>query len=179
MSSLNLRLFSSLNRSTQSFGRPFSGPTQDDSLALQSDVTVFTNRTLYAEYKGFFIYVLSGVVLFVYVCWALFPDSILQDQLGLYYYPDRYWSKAVPSWILMAMLFTYLMLALYNTEVLTPPIGCITNFVDEYAYLVGSEEATDELRLSKTLEYIDKAPSGVWDLPILVVNEVLYSDERI
>lgn len=78
----------------------------------------------------------------------------------------------------MAMLFTYLMLAMYNTEVLTPPIDSITNFVDEFACLTGADELTDELRLLRAVEYVDKAPSGVWDLPITLVNEVLYSEER-
>ncbi|KAM9886959.1 hypothetical protein OXX79_013915, partial [Metschnikowia pulcherrima] len=53
-----------------------SFPTED-RLARESDVTVSTNVTSYAEYKGFFMYVLSAVALAMFAMWILAPHSVL------------------------------------------------------------------------------------------------------
>lgn len=139
--------------------------TNEDTLARESDVTVSTNVTLYAEYRGFFIYVFSTVLLTVFVGWSLIPDNILQ-YLGINYYPDKYWTHAIPAWLLMLMLYTYFYVALYNTEVLTFPIDDVRLFTDEHSVFPKNPE-----------EWVWKAPSGVWDMPIGLVNEVLYLDE--
>lgn len=140
---------------------PFRNP--EDSLARESDVTVSTNVTSYAEYKGFFIYVLSMVALLVYMGWLLLPEEAL-NYLGVYYYPDKYWAQAVPAYLLMLMLYVYIYLALYNTEVKTLPLDDPRLFTDENA--VFPEDP---------LDYIHKAPSGVRDLPAPLVSEILYS----
>lgn len=135
---------------------------QEDKLARDSDVTVSTNVTLYAEYKGFFIYVLAAALLTVYIAWVLIPDRYLV-AIGITYYPDKYWARAMPMYLLMAMLYTYVFTALYNTEILTFRLDDIRLFTDEHA--VYPENPQD---------YIFQAPSGVWDLPVGLVNEVLY-----
>ncbi|XBA50738.1 hypothetical protein SBP28_005321 [Candidozyma auris] len=134
----------------------------EDSLARESDVTVSTNVTSYAEYKGFFIYVLSTLALLVYATWLLLPESYLA-LLGVYYYPSKYWAQAVPAYSLMLMLFIYIGLALYNTEVRTLPLDDPRSFTDEHA--VYPDNPAD---------YIHKTPSGVRDLPTPLVSEVLY-----
>ncbi|ODV78067.1 PIG-P-domain-containing protein [Suhomyces tanzawaensis NRRL Y-17324] len=153
----------------------------EDSLARQSDVTVSTNITPYAEYKGFFMYVLSALVLVLWTCWALLPEWFIQDYLSIHYYPDNYWSLAIPAYSLMAMLFVYIALALYNTEVKTFPLDDIRNFIDEhsaFAGAVGTSGLSHHQQVARAVEYVHKAPSGVWDLPITLVNEVLYSDKE-
>ena len=143
----------------------------EDKLARESDVTVSTtNITENAEYKGFFIYVVSAIALAGWIGWTILPDKFLNEYLSIYYYPDKYWSLAIPTYSLMLMLFIYIALALYNTEVLTLPLNDVRNFVDEFT--VFPNEQGENL-----LDYIHRAPSGVWDLPITLVNEVLYDDE--
>ncbi|KAK6458049.1 PIG-P-domain-containing protein [Scheffersomyces xylosifermentans] len=179
MSSLHLNIFPSFSPSKSASPTRGSGAQQaseEDTLARESDVTVSTNVTSYAEYKGFFVYVLSAITLGCYIAWAVLPESFLNDYLSIYYYPDKYWSLAIPSYFLMLMLFTYLGIALYNTEVLTLPLDDIRNFVDDYSTSPGSDSQTEEERIASSMEYIHKAPSGVWDLPITLVNEVLYTD---
>ncbi|RLV90371.1 Meiotically up-regulated protein [Spathaspora sp. JA1] len=155
-------------------------PFQEDTLARESDVTVSTNVTQNAEYKGFAIYVITTISLLVWISWTILPETILH-KLSIYYYPDRYWALAIPTYSLMLMAFIYWVLALYNTEVLTLPLNDIRTIVDEHSHFPGQELegklTRDQLR-QKACEYVHDAPSGVWDLPISLVNEVLYNDSE-
>lgn len=170
MSSLSLNIFPSLSPSKS------SNNVLEDALARHSDVIVSTNITLYAEYKGFFIYVISATLLTCWVGWTIIPDNILRS-MSIHYYPDKYWALAIPAYSLMLMVYVYVALALYNTEVLTLPLDDVRNFVDEYSVLTGSSEDTEVARAEKAIEYVWDSPSGVWDLPVTLVNEVLYSEE--
>lgn len=143
-----------------SFLLPFKN---EDKLARESDVTVSTNVTSYAEYKGFFVYVLTTAALLGYTAWLLLPDKAL-NYFGIYYYPDKYWAQAVPAYLLMLMLYVYISIALYNTEVKTLPLDDPRVFTDENAIYPKDPGA-----------YLHKAPSGVRDLPTPLVSEVLYS----
>lgn len=139
---------------------------EEDQLARESDVTVSsTNATLYAEYRGFFIYILAWVALSVFVVWAFVPNSFL-EKIGIYYYPSKYWAQAIPAYFLMFFLYAYIFVALFNTEVKTPPLDDVRAFTDEHAVFPAEPE-----------QYIWKAPSGVWDLPIGLVNDVLYGEQ--
>lgn len=156
-----------LSRSSTPLGKTRTTPLEEDKLARESDVTVSTNTTLYAEYKGFFIYVSSAVALLFFVAWTLTPDLLLLS-IGISYYPDKYWSHAIPTYLLMLMLFTYLFVALYNTEYKTQRLDSLNNFIDVHTVYP-----------ENPVEYIWKAPSGVWDLPIGLVNDVLYDEEFV
>ncbi|KAL8867238.1 MAG: hypothetical protein Q9174_005792, partial [Haloplaca sp. 1 TL-2023] len=54
-------------------------------------------------------------------------------KLGIYYYPNRWWSLAVPAFLVMTLVYIYVALAAYNTEYLTLPMNSIENIVDEAA----------------------------------------------
>ena len=151
----------------------------EDQLARESDITVSNIKLSQAEYRGFTIYVLSSLALVLYVSWTLIPPSILH-KLSIDYYPDKYWSIAIPSYSLLLMVFIYWFLALYNTEVLTLPLDSIHNFVDENTQFPSDKDRDkdNETKSSNQVikKYIHQAPSGVWDLPITMVNEVLYDE---
>lgn len=138
-------------------------------MARTSDVTVSTTSS-FAEYRGFFIYVVSAAFLFVWAAWLLVPDHHL-EALHIEYYPDKYWSRAIPAWLLMLMVYGYVYVALYNTEVKTNKLDDVRNFVDEYTVHPADIGLRD-------VEYVHKALSGVWDLPVSLVNEILYDDVR-
>lgn len=140
--------------------------SNEDSLARESDVTVSTNVTLYAEYKGFFMYVLSAVALSMYSVWILAPHSVLLS-LGISYYPDKYWAQAIPMYFLILMLYLYVLATLYNNEVQTLKLDDLRIILDEHSVFP-----------SDPVDWLWKAPSGVWDLPIGLVNEVLYGDDE-
>ncbi|RLV82544.1 Phosphatidylinositol N-acetylglucosaminyltransferase subunit GPI19 [Meyerozyma sp. JA9] len=143
-----------------------------------SSVSEPTHNISNAEYRGFFIYVLSSISLFVWIGWTVIPENILENYLYIEYYPDKYWTVAIPAYSLMLMVYIYIGMALYNTEVLTFAIDDVRNFVDSYTYMPEQTVPGSRSKYEKTIDYVWKAPSGVWDLPITLVNEVLYTDDN-
>lgn len=57
-------------------------------------------RSLY----GFFMYIFSNITLFIYCAWAFLPDDVLH-YFNIYYYPQKYWSVAIPIQFLLALTF--------------------------------------------------------------------------
>lgn len=61
-------------------------------------------RSLY----GFFMYLFSSTALGIYCIWAFTPDFCLH-YFNIYYYPQKYWSTAIPIQLLVALtLFAFL-----------------------------------------------------------------------
>lgn len=139
----------------------------------------------YSEYKGFFIYILSTIFLYIWIGWTLLPEKFINNFLSIYYYPDKYWSVAIPSYSLMLMLFIYILLAMYNTKVKTLPLDDIRNFVDNYSFFAGlnkldnSNYNLSDEDLENAISYTNKPSSGVKELSISLVNEFLYSKQSI
>ncbi|KAK4193277.1 meiotically up-regulated gene 84 protein [Podospora australis] len=84
------------------------------------------------EYYGFVLYLFSSLSFLIYLLWSYLPSPFLH-ALGIYYYPNRWWSLAVPSFIVMLLVYIYVALACYNVEVLTLPLGSIETVVDDAA----------------------------------------------
>jgi phosphatidylinositol glycan class P protein len=82
------------------------------------------------EYYGFALYFVSSAAFLIYLLWAYLPSPFLH-QLGIYYYPNRWWALAVPAWLVVLLVYVYVALASYNTGVLTLPMQSIENLVDE------------------------------------------------
>ena len=155
--SYHLNILSVLSRSPSPLPQPQPQPLQqqlllssshpdpapeDDKLARESDVTV-SNITLLleAEYRGFSIHIISTIGLIIWIIWTLLPDSLLH-KLSIDYYPNKYWSIAIPSYSLMLMLFAYWVFALYNTEVLTLPLNDIHCIIDENSVFPGEKKVS-------------------------------------
>ncbi|KAI9763046.1 MAG: hypothetical protein M4579_000110 [Chaenotheca gracillima] len=68
----------------------------------------------------------------MYLLWSYLPSPFLH-QLGISYYPNRWWSLAIPSFLVMTIVYIYVALASYNTGYLTLPMESIENIVDEAA----------------------------------------------
>jgi len=58
------------------------------------------------------------------------PSPFLH-ALGITYYPDRWWSLAMPAWIVMLLIFIYVALLSYNVEYLTLPLNSLECVVDD------------------------------------------------
>lgn len=86
------------------------------------------------EYYGFVLYLFSSLTFLIYLLWSYLPSPFLH-VLGITYYPDRWWSLAVPSFLVMALVYTYVALAAYNTEILTLPMESVETIVDEAAQI--------------------------------------------
>ena len=68
----------------------------------------------------------------MYLLWSYLPSPFLH-QLGINYYPNRWWSLAIPAFLVMTIVYIYVALALFNVEYLTLPMTSIENIVDEAA----------------------------------------------
>ncbi|KAI9814069.1 MAG: hypothetical protein M1827_003533 [Pycnora praestabilis] len=154
------------------------------------------------EYYGFVLYLLSSLAFLMYLLWSYLPRPFLH-QLGIYYYPNRWWSLAIPSSLVMTIIYIYVALASYNTEYLTLPMSSIENMVDEAANLAlidrngkiikgGSEGKRGVTAVgygsteignieSETVDWNALWSAGtdaVMDVPVGGVCEILYGDGR-
>ncbi|KAL9103709.1 MAG: hypothetical protein Q9163_001258 [Psora crenata] len=141
------------------------------------------------EYYGFVLYLLSSLAFLMYLLWSYLPSPFLH-QLGIYYYPNRWWSLAIPSFLVMTIVYIYVALASYNTGYLTLPMSSIENIVDEAAH-VAILDSTGRIQRKQNQGKPMPAPQdlsdfdwksawsegtdAVMDVPIGGVCEVLYS----
>ncbi|KJF60566.1 DNA-repair protein complementing XP-A cells [Coccidioides immitis RS] len=149
------------------------------------------------EYYGFVLYLTSSLAFLMYLLWSFLPSPFLH-QLGIYYYPNRWWSLAIPSFLVMTIIYIYVALAAYNTGYLTLPMNNIENLVDDVANIAvidskgrrrpgGSEKMNPDATTAQTMGAQKKklewkaiwneGTDAVMDIPIGGVCEVLYGDE--
>jgi len=90
------------------------------------------------EYYGFALHLFSTLALGVYVLWSYLPAPFLH-YFGIYYYPNRWWSLAIPSFLVVTLAYVYVALAAFNTEILTLPMASVEAIVDGAASVAGAE----------------------------------------
>lgn len=110
--------------------RPATPYASDDDPADPSPPT--SPKVPTYEYYGFVLYLFSSLSFLIYLLWSFLPSPFLH-ALGIYYYPNRWWSLAVPSFLVMTVVYIYVALQSYNTEVLTLPLNAIQTIVDHSA----------------------------------------------
>lgn len=165
------------------------------------------------EYYGFVLYVLSSgvfrelsrsptfcgsamndeahVAAVMYLLWSYLPYRFLH-LIGIYYYPDRWWSLAIPAFLVMVIVYIYVALALYNTEYLTLPMSSIENIVDEAANVAvldskgrikGKHRKAQNAHLQAHREtegwkqFWSEGTDAVMDVPVGGVCEILYAED--
>jgi len=84
------------------------------------------------EYYGFVLYLASSLAFLLYLLWSYLPSPFLA-AIGLHYYPDRWWSLAIPSFLVMLIIYIYGALLSYNVEYLTLPMKSVECIMDESA----------------------------------------------
>jgi phosphatidylinositol glycan class P protein len=80
----------------------------------------------------------------MYILWAYVPAPMLH-QMGIYYYPNRWWALAIPCWLIALIVYIYVALASYNTGYLTLPLNSIENLVDECAQVAVVDRKTGKI----------------------------------
>ncbi|KAL6720317.1 hypothetical protein ACLMJK_002238 [Lecanora helva] len=141
------------------------------------------------EYYGFVLYLLSSLAFLMYILWSYLPSPFLH-QLGIYYYPNRWWSLAIPSFLVMTIIYIYVALASYNTGYLTLPLNSIENLVDDAAQVAAIDSkgqirrkgaskpnfvtGVEDGQAVKWSSLWDEGTDAVMDIPIGGVCEVLY-----
>ncbi|KAH9872716.1 hypothetical protein J1614_005110 [Plenodomus biglobosus] len=96
------------------------------------------------EYYGFALYLGSSAAFLMYILWAYVPAPMLH-QMGIHYYPNRWWALAVPCWLVVLVIYIYVALASYNTRYLTLPLSSCENLVDECAQIAVVDRTTGEI----------------------------------
>lgn len=96
------------------------------------------------EYYGFALYLASSAAFLLYIIWAYVPSPMLH-QMGIHYYPNRWWALAVPCWLVALVVYIYVALASYNTQYLTLPMSSCENLVDETAQIALVDRRSGEI----------------------------------
>ncbi|KAL2393541.1 hypothetical protein ABEF93_002891 [Exophiala dermatitidis] len=97
------------------------------------------------EYYGFVLYLASSLAFLFYILWSYLPSPFLH-ALGITYYPNRWWSLAIPAWIVMLLVYIYVALLSYNVEYLTLPLNSLECMVDDAANVAVLDEKTGRIR---------------------------------
>ncbi|BBN20171.1 phosphatidylinositol N-acetylglucosaminyltransferase subunit P [Marchantia polymorpha subsp. ruderalis] len=119
------------------------------------------------EVYGFVGSIGSLVSYAVYIIWAYTPESWLH-ALGITYYPSRYWAIAIPSYVIISVLFICVLYVSFNFLATNPPQSRYTLY-DEY-----TRPSTD-LTLSRFQASDDERQviPSFSDMPITEVNALL------
>ncbi|KAF2680579.1 PIG-P-domain-containing protein [Lentithecium fluviatile CBS 122367] len=145
------------------------------------------------EYYGFAVYLASSAAFLLYIVWAYVPSPLLH-QMGIHYYPNRWWALAVPCWLVGLVVYIYVALASYNTRYLTLPLSSLENLVDETAQVAVVDRRTRAIAHGSRSDSVEAHQFGpdedvdwkgcwsistdaVMDVPIGGVCEILYGGE--
>lgn len=168
--------------------RPSRPTTPDSSADELEPVPRASPKVPTYEYYGFVLYLFSSFTFLMYLLWSYLPSPFLH-ALGIYYYPNRWWSLALPSFLVMLLVYIYVALASYNTEFLTLPLTSIETIIDDVADVavinesggLGNRVKTGRQKKKRTTNRIrdwqetwSQATDAVMDVPLGGVCEVLY-----
>ncbi|KAK3330075.1 PIG-P-domain-containing protein [Apodospora peruviana] len=112
--------------------RPTTPDASDDEAGGPEPLPRASPKVPTYEYYGFVLYLFSGLSFLIYLLWSYLPSPFLH-ALGIYYYPNRWWSVAIPSFLVMLLVYIYVALAAYNTEIMTLPLSSVETIVDDAA----------------------------------------------
>jgi phosphatidylinositol glycan class P protein len=95
----------------------------------------------------------------MYILWAFLPSPFLH-QLGIDYYPNRWWALALPAWLVVSLMYIYIALASYNTGYLTLPMASIENLVDEASQVAVVDKDGNIIRPKKQSRFQASSKGG-------------------
>ena len=77
---------------------------------------------------------MTGATLATYLVWAITPENVIKEKLGIEFLPQKYWAVAIPIYIGVA--FTLFVFVVY------PSLGlCITPNLDDIRNVVDVDRA--------------------------------------
>lgn len=167
--------------------RPTTPDASDDDL---EPVPRASPKVPTYEYYGFVLYLFSSLTFLIYLLWSYLPSPFLH-ALGIYYYPNRWWSLAIPAFLVMTFAYVYVALAAYNAEMVTVPLNSLEAIVDTAAH-VAVTDAKGRMRngtrkknggrgaangqATDWKSAWSEGTDAVMDVPLAGVCEVLYGD---
>ncbi|QLQ78316.1 hypothetical protein HG537_0A05630 [Torulaspora globosa] len=129
------------------------------------------------EYEWFSYYISVTSVLALIIIWSLLPDdglwsnSVFKAVLDIL--PQRNWVIYSQCLVLMGMLYGYFAILMYNEDVLTPPLDDLRTITDSKGETI---ICANDVELVQ--KYAFKESSGIIDLPIMDVCEILYAKDN-
>eukprot|EP01013_Petalomonas_cantuscygni_P023924 TRINITY_DN45457_c0_g1_i1.p1 TRINITY_DN45457_c0_g1~~TRINITY_DN45457_c0_g1_i1.p1 ORF type:complete len:174 (-),score=5.27 TRINITY_DN45457_c0_g1_i1:602-1123(-) len=117
------------------------------------------------ELRGFVICVSAVAVGSIYVLIALLPADAFH-AVGIYYYPDAYWTLAIPSFLavsIVAYTFSMVFLSYYRYSA---PLSSFNTVSDRYARPEVLPSLADEAATGRVPD--------AFDIPLTTVNKLLF-----
>ena len=141
------------------------------------------------EYYRFAHHFTATLILIFLITWSLLPfndnttenttipidsnyNRFVKKLIGVL--PQRRWIIIGQALGLMGMLFAYIGLQLYDEDILAVDIDDYRTIIDDRSQIV-----TPITRKELSNQYAFQETSGVVDIPIMDVCEILYSDETV
>ena len=143
----------------------------------------------FPDVYGFILWIFIRIGGVLFLMWALVPDSVWHSQ-GVTYYPDRYWSIAVPTYLCVSFWCLVLGYVGYNYYT-TNHWDSINTIKDGFAECPIAAKKADESQMEHSIEWskqYNKANRGkeqvkpihpvpnCCDLDIREVNELLFDE---
>lgn len=107
----------------------------------------------------------------MYLLWSYLPSPFLH-QLGIHYYPDRWWALAIPSYLVMTIVYIYIALASYNVGYLTLPMNSIENIVDDAADVAVVDEEGKIKRKGRRRKSLSRCSPSKNQNPTFILHDV-------
>ncbi|PPQ66543.1 hypothetical protein CVT26_009516 [Gymnopilus dilepis] len=128
-------------------------------------------RSRAPEFYGFVAWTTTYLLFVLYILWALLPDEWIV-WLGVTWYPNREWAILIPSWTIVVVLLTYISYFAIALRA-TPAFNEMSAVTDSRNALPSDEDRHYNPYFASAEP--DAIPE-LYDIPIGVVNSVLYYD---
>ena len=117
---------------------------------------------------GFFLLVLAMFLFIVYTIVSYLPNSML-NSLGWDYLPDKYWSIALPAYLI---IFIIMILSFYFT------LNMATINDHESINNITDEQALERSTQMKANVYSKISIDPIYDIPISEINRYLFKNKQ-
>jgi len=130
--------------------------------------SVDTGRSRAPEFYGFVAWLSTYIAFCLYVLWAIVPDQYIV-WVGIEWYPSREWAILLPAWSVVLIITTYIV---YSSMAIaaTPSFSEMRAITDSYVHFPSRGEDSPYFSSAQSPE--------LYDIPIGVVNRVLYSTDE-
>ncbi|KDP46535.1 hypothetical protein JCGZ_08507 [Jatropha curcas] len=150
--------FSKRKRGTVSFQDPDDKPS---GFGVSGEHGLKTS-----EVYGFVGSITTIVATVIFLIWAYVPEPCLHS-IGIFYYPNRYWALAIPTYAMVTVVLT-LMFYIGLNFFSTPPATSISTIYDEF-----SREPVNSVRSTN----VDEQPiEPISDIGIDKINTLMFTD---